>query len=126
MVKEPKNLLMEIFIKDHMKMIDQVVMVNITGKIKPISKATSKMGSDVEEDFGNVEQVKLTNIKVIMKMIKNGVMGSLLGPMEIYIKAITKAICEMDTDKCIGKTVVIIKVIGKMGFKINKVNLCLI
>jgi hypothetical protein len=109
-----------------MKMTGQVGMANIIGKINHISKVISKMDSDAEEVFGNVELVRLINIKANTKMIKNGAMEYLLGQTEIYIKVIIKGILGMVMEKCFGKMAVIIKGIGKMGYKIKKVNLFLI
>ena len=90
MVKEFKDLLMEIFIRVIFKMINQMGTVNIIGKTKVILKDIFLMVFVKVKDYGKREPEIVINIKVNIKAIKNGDMEFLLGQMVISIKAVIK------------------------------------
>lgn len=92
LVKEFKDLQMEIYIKDLFKMISQAVTENIIGKIKVILKDIFRMDLEQGKDYGKKEQEIVISMKVNINTIRNGVMEYLLGQMEMYLKGIMKAI----------------------------------
>jgi len=83
---------MEIYIKDLFKMISQVVMENITGKTKVISKDIFLMDLEPGRDYGKRELEIVISMKVNTNMIRNGAMEYLLGQMEMFLKEIIKEI----------------------------------
>lgn len=122
LVKEFKDLLMEIFIRVIFKMINQMGTVNIIGKTKVILKDIFLMVFVKVKDYGKREPEIVINIKVNIKAIKNGDMEFLLGQMVISIKAVIKETWEMVMDKCFGKMGAIIKDNGKAAFNMGRVN----
>lgn len=93
---------METYTKGIMKMESHLVLGNIIGKIKVISKDILKMVFEPGKVYGKEEQEIAINIKDNIKMIKSGDMVYLLGPMETYLKEITLETLETVTDKCNG------------------------
>ncbi len=92
MDKEFKDLQMEIFTKDYSKMINLMDMGNTFGSTKAILKEISQMDWDKVKDCGKKKLETLINIKVNIKMTKNGDMESLPGLMAMYLKAIMRQI----------------------------------
>ena len=72
------------------------------------------------KEYGKEVQEIVINMKDNIQMIKNQVMGFLLGRVEIFIKEIMNLMLEMDMDKCIGVMVVFIRANGKMVFSMGK------
>ncbi len=77
---------MEIFTKDSFKMINRMDMESTIGKIKVISKETFLMVLDRVKVFGRRVRETVTNIKVSIKMIKNGAMEFSHGLTVIFSK----------------------------------------
>jgi hypothetical protein len=89
-VREFKDSLMVIFIRVIFKMINQMVMVNIIGKTKAILKDIFLMVFVKVKDYGKKEPEIVINIKVNIKVIKNGDMEFLPGQTVTFIKAVIK------------------------------------
>lgn len=117
---------MVIFIKGFSRTARLVVMVNITGKTRATSRATSPTAFEPAKGFGNVPLASPTNTKASTKTTKNGVTVSSHGPTATFSKETTKAISEMAMAKCTGPMEATTKVNGKMGFRMEKVFVLLI
>jgi hypothetical protein len=88
MVKEYKNLLMEIFTKELIKMASLLALDSIFGPTKVFSKVTLKMVWDQVMEFGKKVLDGMINIKVNIQMIKNGDLVFSHGLLEIFIREI--------------------------------------
>lgn len=88
MVKELKNLLTVIFIKDNIQKESQMVMANIIGVMEVTLKETSKMDSEMVMECGKKAQEIAINMKVNIMKIKNMDMEYLVGQVEIFIRGI--------------------------------------
>lgn len=90
MAKELKDSSMEIFTKASFKTINRMDMESIIGKIKVISKEIFPMVLDRVRVSGKKVQETVISMKVSIKMIKSGAMGSLHGQTEIFLKETTR------------------------------------
>ncbi len=88
MDKEFKNLQMEIFIKDYIKLVNHQDLVNITGQMVAILKEFSAMDLEMGMVFGKEVLEIVINMKVIILKIRNKGMEFLDGKMVTYIKEI--------------------------------------
>jgi hypothetical protein len=75
----------------------------------------------MEKDFGSVIQEIVIDMKVTIRTIKSGDMGSLHGLVATIIAGITKRMCVMATVRCTGSMELTIKVSGFMEFSTVKV-----
>ena len=107
-------------------MASHMALVNITGQTKATLKVTLKMDFVVVKAFGNEERATVINMKASTKMIRNGDMESLLGPLVMRIKDNIGLIIGMAMAKCIGFKAIGIKAIGKMASKVGMVTIIFI
>lgn len=126
MVLEYNVLETAIFTKVCTRMASHMVPVNIIGQTKAISKVTLRMAYVVAKAFGKDQLATVINMMVNTKMIRNGGMEYLLGPLAISIKGNIGLITDMGTVKCIGQKEIGIKETGRMDFKVGKVIVILI
>ena len=114
------------FTKACTRMASHMVLANTIGQTKAISKATLKMDFVVVKAFGSEEQATVINMMVSTKMIRNGDMEFLLGPLATSIKDSIGLIIGMAMVKCFGFKAIGIKATGKMGCRVGKVTIVLI
>lgn len=92
MVKEFKNLQMETFIRESIKVENHLDMDSIFGVMDHSLRDNLKLGWEMAKEYGKKIKENLTNIKVIILRIKNMERVYILGPMEMYIKDSLKTI----------------------------------
>lgn len=96
-------------------------LVNISGVMEVFIKGISSKASEVDMVCGMPTIISSTvkAIKVIMKWIRNQVMGFINGKMDGFIKEILRMTTEMDSDNFLMKKTVCIRDIGLMVSKLR-------
>ena len=118
MVTDKSNSLMEIAIKESIKIIDSMALEHIVGRMDRIfMKGNLKMEWDMGKVNGHQDRL---NIQEIMLKGWNKDMASSIIQMVIFIKEISLKIKDKDTDKCFGLMDPFIKEIGKLEYRMEK------
>ncbi len=120
MVKEYKNLPMEIYTRVFMQMESHQDLVNIIGQMGVTLKEHLKTDSEMAMVCGKKGQEIMTNMKENTSMIRNVGTEYSHGQLVMYIRVITKQMSEMGMGKCIGMMEAFIKGIGIMEYNMDK------
>lgn len=82
----------EIYTRVHMRKVNFMDLVSIIGKMEVIIKVNSKKEFEVVTEFGRRIQVKVTNTKGNLAIIKKKDMEFIHGDVDIYTKGIIRII----------------------------------
>lgn len=107
---------MEIGMKVTIQMESLKVKETIIGVMAQSIRANLKMGSDLEQVFGNLVE---KSMKGVTLTIRGMVTASILGEVVAFIKEISFKTFDMDMDKCTGIMSLFTK---ENGFKAHKMD----
>lgn len=79
----------------------------ITGLIRVISRGISSTACERAKEYGRKVRAIAINTKATIKTIRSGATASSHGRAAIFIKGITREMCEVGTARCIGRMAVI-------------------
>lgn len=108
--------IMEIGMKVTIQMESLKVKETIIGVMAQSIRANLKMGSDLEQVFGNLVE---KSMKGVTLTIRGMVTASILGEVVAFIKEISFKTFDMDMDKCTGIMSLFTK---ENGFKAHKMD----
>ena len=106
----------------YMKMENQVVTVNIFGRMDLSTRGNSRMGSGTVRESGQEALALQRDMREILKMIKRMVKVYLLGLMGINMRAVIRMISGRVLVICYGMMVASTEVNGRMEFKMERGN----
>ena len=120
MVREFKNLTMEIFTRGFMWMANLVVLESTIGQMAVISKEISKMDSEMDMGCGREGLAIVISTRDSILTIKSQDMAFLHGQVETFTKETMEMIVEMAMVKCTGMMEASIRDSGKMEYNMEK------
>jgi hypothetical protein len=113
---------METFIRVTSVKANSMGLDNSFGKVDSIIKATSVRDCEAGMGSGRVEEERVTNTKDNSRTIKNRDTGYTPGRVATSTRETTRKTCEVDMERCIGRTAVFIEDFGSWISKMAKEN----